>query len=94
VSTRAILEELFASAAAEAARLAELVDSVAERVAVAQSELELVADWPAERIELLRAALRRPRFADVPGYTGELERAEAELASVQELRRRLAGERT
>jgi len=70
------------------------VDSVAERVAVAQAELELVADWTAERLDLLRAALRRPRFGDVPGYTAELERAEAELASVQELRRRLAGERT
>jgi hypothetical protein len=38
--------------------------------------------------------MQEPGFADVAGCTSERERAEAELAAVQELRRRLAGEHT
>ena len=44
--------------------------------------------------DLVRSGLQKERFADVAGYRAELERAEAELMAVQELRRRLAGEHT
>jgi hypothetical protein len=86
--------ELLARAAAEAARLVEHVDELTEKLSTAESQHALVADWPDGRIGLLRTALQDPGFADVTGCTAELERAEAELAAVQELRRRLAGEHT
>ncbi len=86
--------ELLTQAAAEATRLVEIVDELTEALAVAESQHALVADWPASRVELVRAALRQERFADVTGFSAELERAEAELATVQELRRRLSGEST
>jgi hypothetical protein len=86
--------DLLARAANEATRLVELVDELTEKLAIAESQHALVADWPEGRIDLVRAALRGDRFADVAGCSAELERAEAELAAVQELRRRLAGEHT
>jgi hypothetical protein len=89
-----IFQRLLGDASTEAARLAEVVDELTERLAVAEAEHSLVADWPEGRIGLLRAALCQERFADVVGYTAELERAEAQLGAVQELRRRLAGEHT
>ncbi len=85
---------LLAGAAEEAARLVELVDELTEALSIAEAQHGLVADWPEARINLVRSALQSPRFADVPGFTAELERAEAELGAVQELRRRLAGEHT
>lgn len=89
-----VFSKLLADAEVEAARLAELVDELTESLSVAEAQHTLVADWTEGRLELVRSALRHPRFADVAGYTAELERAEAELGSVQELRRRLAGEHT
>lgn len=89
-----IFQTLLSSAGTEAARLAEVVDELTERLAVAEAEHSLVADWSEGRIALLRSALCQERFADVAGCTAELERAEAELGAVQELRRRLAGEHT
>lgn len=71
-----------------------LVDELSETLAVAEAELQLVEDWPPARLALIRSALRNPEFADVSGFTTLVERAEAELAAVQELRRRLAGEHT
>ncbi len=78
----------------EANRLMKLLDELSEKLAVAEAELGLVEDWPDARLALIRSALRNPEFADVSGYTDQVERAEAELAAVQELRRRLAGEHT
>ncbi len=91
---RDVFQALLAQASDEAARLAELVDDLTESLSVAEAQHSLVADWPEGRIGLLRSALRQERFADVTGFTHELERAEAELGAVQELRRRLAGEHT
>lgn len=85
---------LLSRAVDEATRLVELVDELTEKLAIAESQHALVGDWPAARIELVRAALQKPEFADVAGCSAALERAEAELAAVQELRRRLAGEHT
>lgn len=78
----------------EANRLMRLVDDLSEKLAIAEAEFRLVADWPDARLDLVRSALRNPEFADVGGYTALVEQAEAELAAVQELRRRLAGEHT
>ncbi len=78
----------------QANRLMRLVDDLSEKLAIAEAEFRLVADWPDARLELVRSALCNPEFADVGGYTALVERAEAELATVQELRRRLAGEHT
>jgi hypothetical protein len=89
-----IFRTVLGDAGSEAARLAERVDDLTEQLSVAEAQHSLVADWPDGRIALLRSALRQDRFADVAGYTAELERAEAELSAVQELRRRLAGEHT
>lgn len=89
-----IFQTVLGDAGSEAARLAERVDDLTESLSVAEAQHSLVADWPESRIALLRSALRQERFADVAGYTAELERAEAELGAVQELRRRLAGEHT
>lgn len=86
--------ELLQRAADEASRLAEVVDELTERLAIAEAQHALIADWPQSRVALVRSALQEPAFADVAGCTTELERAEAELAAVQELRRRLAGEHT
>ena len=62
---------------------------------MAQCSQTLATMTPKEQsLALLRSALRQERFADVGGFTTELERAEAELSAVQELRRRLAGEHT
>ena len=89
-----IFLKVLTDAGDEAGRLVEVVDELTELLAVAQAQHSLVADWPDNRLALLRSALRQERFADVGGYTTELERAEAELSAVQELRRRLAGEHT
>ncbi len=78
----------------ESERLMRVVDELSEALAVAEEEHRLVEDWPEARLELVRSALQQPRFADVSGYRAEMERAEAELSVVQELRRRLAGEHT
>jgi len=86
--------ELLQRAAGEASRLVEVVDELTERLAIAEAQHALVADWPLSRVALVRSAIQEPGFADVAGCTAELERAEAELAAVQELRRRLAGEHT
>ena len=86
--------ELLQRAAGEASRLVEVVDELTERLAIAEAQHALIADWPQGRITLVRSAMQEPGFADVAGCTAELERAEAELAAVQELRRRLAGEHT
>lgn len=86
--------ELLQRAAGEASRLVEVVDELTERLAIAEAQHVLIADWPPGRIALVRSALQEPGFADVAGHSAELERAEAELAAVQELRRRLAGEHT
>ncbi len=85
---------LLARAAGEAARLVELVDELTEKRSTAEAQHALVADWPEARVSLLRSALQDDRFADVAGYTAALERAEAELGAMQELRRRIAGEHT
>lgn len=89
-----IYRELVGRVADEAGRLLGLVDDLAERLSVAEAQNELVADWSPTRIALVRSALQDERFADVAGYTAELEHAEAQLAAVQELRRRLSGEHT
>jgi hypothetical protein len=89
-----VYRELLTRAADDATRLAEIVDDLTERLAIAEAQHALVADWPQGRVELVRSALRDAQFADVPRLRGELERAEAELAAVQELRRRLTGEHT
>lgn len=92
------MQEIFQSARVDAgeaaARLAEIVDDLTEALSVAEAQHSLVADWSEGRLALLRSALGQERFADVAGFTAELERAEAELGVVQELRRRLAGEHT
>mgnify|MGYP003446825108 CR=1 FL=1 len=86
--------ELLVKAAGVATRLAEVVDDLTERLAVAEAQHGLVADWSESRVALVRSALEDERFADVSRLRTELERAEAELAAVQELRRRLTGEHT
>ncbi len=78
----------------EAARLAEVIDELRERLAIAESQHDLVSDWTDSRIALVRSALQDERFADVSHLRTELERAEAEASAVQELRRRLTGEHT
>lgn len=85
---------LLGRVADEATRLVELVDDLTERLAIAEAQHALIADWSDARVRLVRSALQDERFADVSGCTAELERAEAELGAVQELRRRLAGEHT
>jgi len=87
-------QALLVRAADEATRLVELVDELTEKLSMAEAQHALVADWSEARIGLLRTALQDDRFADVAGYTTALERAEAELGVMQELRRRLAGEHT
>lgn len=77
-----------------AARLAEVVDDLTERLAIAAAQHALVADWTESRVGLVRSALHDETFAAVSELRTELERAEAELTSVQELRRRLTGEHT
>jgi hypothetical protein len=89
-----VYRELLEKAADEATRLAEVVDDLTERLAIAETQYGLVADWADSRIALVRSALRDEQFADVSGLRTELEQAEAELAAVQELRRRLTGEHT
>jgi hypothetical protein len=89
-----VYRELLARAADQATRLAEVVDGLTERLAIAESQHALVADWTDGRVELVRSALQDAAFADVAGLRAELERYEAELAAVQELRRRLTGEHT
>ncbi len=86
--------DLLGRAADEANRLVERVDELTEALSIAEAQHTLVADWPEGRIDLVRSGLQKERFADVAGYRAELERAEAELMAVQELRRRLAGEHT
>lgn len=86
--------ELLVKAAGEATRLAEVVDDLTERLAIAEAQHALVADWTESRVELVRSALQDEQFADVARLRTALERAEAELAAVQELRRRLTGEHT
>lgn len=81
-------DELLASAAAEAGRLSDVVATLQAALAQAQGELDLVRDWPPDRLAVLRNGLRRPRFADVQGLSMELETARQELEAVQELRRR------
>lgn len=78
----------------EANRLMRLVDELSEKLAIAEAEHRLVEDWTDSRLNLIRSALRNPDFADVGATTALVERAEAELSAVQELRRRLAGEHT
>jgi hypothetical protein len=89
-----VYRELLTKAADEATRLAEVVDGLTERLAIAETQHGLVADWADSRIALVRSALQDEQFADVSGLRTELERTEAELAAVQELRRRLTGEHT
>ncbi len=89
-----VYRELQTKVADEATRLAEVVDGLTERLAIAETQHGLVADWPEQRIALVRSALQDQGFADAQGFRAELERAEAELAAVQELRRRLTGEHT
>lgn len=89
-----IFDNLLGDAEVEAARLAERVDELAESLSIAEAEQSLVVDWSRSRLDLLRSALQQARFADVAGYTAELERTQAELSAVQDLRRRLAGEHT
>lgn len=91
---REIFQTVLDDAGDVAARLAKLVDELQEMLSVAEAQYSLVADWPEGRLALLRDALCQDRFADVSGYTAELERVEAQLGAVQELRRRLAGEHT
>jgi len=86
--------DLLQQAAGQASRLVEVVDELTERLAIAEAQHVLIADWPQGRVALVRSAMQEPGFADVAGCSAELERAEAELAAVQELRRRLAGEHT
>ena len=89
-----VYQELLAKAADEATRLAEVVNDLTERLAIAETQHGLVADWTDSRVALVRSALQDAQFADVSGLRTELERAEAEVAAVQELRRRLTGEHT
>ena len=89
-----VYRELLAKAADQATRLAEVVDDLTEGLAIADAQHALVADWSDGRVELVRSALQDEHFADVTRLRGDLERAEAELAAVQELRRRLTGEHT
>lgn len=89
-----VYRELLTKVAGDAPRLAEVIDGLTERLAIAEAQHELVADWAEGRVELVRSALQDERFADVAQLRRELERAEAELAAVQELRRRLTGEHT
>ena len=89
-----VYRELLTLAANEATRLAEVVDDLTERLAIAETQHGLVADWADSRIALVRSALRNPQFADVSRLRTELERSEAELSAVQDLRRRLTGEHT
>ncbi len=86
--------ELLTKVADDATRLAEVIDGLTERLAIAEAQHALVADWTHGRVELVRSALRDEHFSDVARLRTELERAEAELAAVQELRRRLTGEHT
>jgi hypothetical protein len=83
-------EELASSAAVEAGRLAGAIAALQSALAQAEAERGLVADWPPERLEALRAGLRHPRFGDVEGYGAELARAQAELGAIDDLRRTLA----
>jgi hypothetical protein len=89
-----VYRELLAKVAGDAPRLAEVIDGLTERLAIAETQHALVADWAEGRVELVRSALHDEHFADVARLRTELERAEAELAAVQELRRRLTGEHT
>jgi hypothetical protein len=85
------LHDLARSASAEAERLADDVAILEAHLTQALQEAELVAGWDGERVELLRSALREPRFADVTTVQEGLRLARAELESVQDLRAGLAG---
>lgn len=87
----AVRDEIISVAAGEAARLDELVELLEAGLARALVEASYLEGLAPDRIEVLRDGLRQPRFADVPGFEDELATARAELAMVQELRRRLAG---
>jgi hypothetical protein len=87
----AMKSELASGAAAEAARLADIVDTLEQAAAQAAMERSLVADWPAERLEALRTGLRQPRFGDEEGIAAELAEARVQFDAVQDLRRRLRG---
>jgi hypothetical protein len=81
--------ELASGAAGEAARLADIVEALESAHARAVMERSLVADWPPERLQVLREGLRNPRFAGHEGLAAELAEARAQLDAVQDLRRRL-----
>jgi hypothetical protein len=90
VSDDAFTTDLRASAGAEAARLAQVVRTLEDRVAVARAEAMLVAEWTPEQVEDLRQGMRMPRFADVEEVERQLTEARAQLDAVEALRRGLA----
>jgi len=91
VSDDAFTADLRASAGAEAARLAQVVRTLEDRVAVARAERALVAEWSPEQIEDLRQGMRMPRFADVEEVERQLTEARGQLDAVEALRRGLGG---
>jgi hypothetical protein len=88
-----LASELVSGAAGEAARLADIVEALESAHARAAAERSLVADWPRDRLQVLREGLRNPRFADEEGLAAELAQARSQLDAVQDLRRRLHGAR-
>jgi hypothetical protein len=83
-------KELASGATGEASRLASVVEALEAQLDQAEAEAAIVAEWDAERIDVLRQGLRLPRFADVEAIGAELARAQQELDAVQALRRRLS----
>ncbi|MCU0307089.1 MAG: hypothetical protein MUE51_04830 [Thermoleophilia bacterium] len=82
-------DDLVAGAAAEADRLRDVIAMLEAALARAEAEAALVADWPPERLDAARRALRLPRFADAARLRLELDAARTELDALIDLRRRL-----
>lgn len=85
------IADLRETAAAEAARLGQVVRALEDRVAVARAERALVAEWTDEQVEDLRTGMRMPRFADVEVVSAELAEARTQYEAVEALRRGLSG---
>jgi hypothetical protein len=87
--SEAALHDLVSWAAEEARRLGVAVAHLEAAGARAEWERAVAGPLDEEELRHLRAALRRPRFADVEGCRAELARAVAEAEALARLRQRL-----
>ena len=58
-----VYRELLTKVVGDATRLAEVIDGLTERLAIAEAQHALVADWTQGRVELVRSALQDEDFA-------------------------------